>query len=194
MNEDSREHRWRRLIAEEREAFERARNAETAGPQRRLVLSREWFAASAKLMKEHHRSYALPMEGGPLEPYPGDAVGRAANLMEHFAAGRLPQPVEDAIGAGGRPEKWPRERRAIAAAIHYLAHVKAGTIKDGAPNVTVLEAFQVDRTTVHSWWRNRKAICEGILDTPAERFPEALRKAGALYHFNRTGERTEGVE
>ncbi len=195
VSDESRAHLWQRLIDEERDAFERAeRNAETAGPSHRANLAREWFAASARLLIEHRRSHVVVHEGGPLQPYPGDAIARAAKLMESLSAGRLPQPVTDATAAGGRPDRWPGERRDLASAVHYLALAKRGAIADRAYNVTVAEAFGVDRTTVQSWWRERQRICEGIPETPVGHFPDALRTAGARYHFNRTGERTEGVE
>lgn len=192
MMDDSLKAKWQILIEAERETFERAaRNADSAGPAKRTNLSRDWFRASSSLLKEHCRLISI---GEPPSPFPIEAIRRAANLMDALATGRLPQPVTDASASGGRPERWPGERKDVATAISYLHYVKAKLITDRAPNVSVSCAFQVDRTTVQKWWRNREEICKGIEQTPVDQFPNALSVAGARYHFNRTGERTEGVE
>jgi hypothetical protein len=192
---ESREHYYLRLIKDEAGAFERARrNSEDAGPQQRETLAREWFAASAKLLKEYSRSHALPEQGGALQPYPGDAILRLANLAEALAAGRVPQAVADIAAAGGRPERWPGERRDIATALQYIELAKAGTIVDKRFIVTVCDAFSVDRTTVRDWQKRGEEILRDLPLKLPELFPEALLIAGARYHFNRTGERTEEVE
>lgn len=195
MSEETREHRYLRLIQEEREAFERAaRQSESAGPAQREGLAREWFSASARLLKEYRRSRAVPLEGGELEPYPVEAIDRLAELAEALAVGRIPQPVKDVTAAGGRPERWPGERRDIATALQYIAQAKTGAIADHRFIITVSEAFSVDRTTVRDWQQNSEEILRETRELPADDLPAALRRAGARYHFNRTGERTEGVE
>ncbi len=184
MSGEGHENLLLRLMAEEEMAFQRARrNSETSGPAQRENLSREWFKALAAVLRQHHHSRNLP-----------SAIGRAANLFDALAAGRLPQPITDVNASGGRPERWPGERKDIATAIHYLELAKSKEIQDKAHNVTVAKAFQVDRTTVQNWFRDREKICSGLPKTPAHCFPEALTKAGARFHFNINGERTDGVE
>lgn len=100
MSEESRAHRWVRLVEEEQEAFERARaSAGSAGPAQRTNLSREWLAATATLLKEYRHLHACPHEVSL--PHPSDCINRVADLLDALAAGRLPQPVTDATAAGG---------------------------------------------------------------------------------------------
>lgn len=195
MNDIGRAARWRQLIEEEKRAYARALSAEDkGGAAKRENLSREWFAALGELMSEHSRSHIAPHEDGPLEPYPVDAIVRVSNLMKTLAAGRVPQIVKDISAAGGRPGRWPLQRRDIAIALRYIDLVKDKKIKQRAFNRTVAEAFGVDRTTVQSWWKARDKYLSDIPDTPADQFPRKLHEAGARYRFNETGERTEGVE
>ena len=195
MSDESHENRLLRLIDEEERAFESARrNAETAGPAQRENLSREWFKALAAVLRQHHDSHILPSESDEDDLYPTSAIGRAAYLFEAFSAGCLPQPVTDLNASGGRPERWPGAKRDIATAVHYLELAKSNEIQDKAYNVTVAKAFQVDRTTVQNWFRDRDEICSALPKTPAHRFPEALTEAGARFHFNRKNERTDGAE
>ena len=195
MTDESRAHRWRRLIREEREAFEKCqRNAECDRPSQRENLAREWFAASARLLQEHMTSHIAIHEGGPLEPYPCDAIGRAFKLMQTLSTGNIPQPVWDITAGGGHPNRWPGIRQDLATAVDYIRLAKAGEIEDRKFIKTVAEAFQVDRTTVHGWCKDSERICDGFRETPAKAFPRALRIAGARYHYNRTGKRTKGVE
>jgi len=83
MSDRSRNERYTRLLRDEQVAFEWAsRHSQTASPDRRKMLARNWFAAQAKVLMEYHRSHLLPAEGGPLEPFPADALGRAAKISE----------------------------------------------------------------------------------------------------------------
>lgn len=184
-----------RLEAKEAESFERAASrSENAGPAQRENLSREWFAASSRLIKEYMRIRSQEAEGNTFPPLPRDALGRMANLAEALSAGRLPQPVQDVTASGGRPDRWPRERRDIAIALDYIEYSKTGHIEDKAFILSVATAFKVDRTTVRDWQKAASDIRDGLSPLPAESFPEALKQAGARYHFNRNGEKTEGVK
>lgn len=195
MSDESREQRWLRLVDEEQKAFERANSvAETAGPARRMNLAREWFLGLSRVLREHASSHMMADLDGPLTPYPGLAVSRAAELFDNLAAGRVMQPIKDVTVCGGRPDGWSGEREDIAVAIHYVVLARAKKIADRSFIKTVSEAFCVDRTTVEGWLRRRQPICDGIPQTPRLAFPEALKKAGARYHFNRTGKKTPGVE
>ena len=194
MSDDAGENRalrWARLLHEESEAFERVRrNQVTASPAQRENFAREWFAAANAVLMMYLRSIVALHEGGPLVPAPGDVIGRAARLMEGFSVGVVPQVVDD-INANGRPGYWPGERRDIAVALDYIRHVETGAIVDRKPNVTVHNAFDVDRTTVQNWAKDRERICAGLPQAPAECFPEALEHAGGQYQFNRTESKKE---
>lgn len=161
---------------------------------RHTLFARDWLAASASLLREHGKAVLETEEGGSVEPRLYFALVRAANLIEALSCGRTPKAVKDAIGTGGRPEWWPGERADIAVAIQYIELAKAGALKDHRFIVTVSEAFQVDRTTVYLWQKDKERICDGIPQSYPHQFPIKLKEAGARYHFNRTGERTEGVE
>lgn len=195
MGDEAPEARLLRLQAEEAESFERAeRQSENAGSARRLILSREWFAASSRLIKEYIRVQSQASGDTASPRLPWEALLRMANLAEALSNGRLPQPVQDVTANGGRPDRWPMERRDIAVALDYIDYAKTGRVRDRAFIVSITDAFQVDRTTVRDWQKAANDIRLGLSPVAAERFPEALRKAGARYHFNRTGERTEGVK
>jgi len=195
MKEEGREHQYLRLIREENEAFDRAnRKSEMSGPAQRESFARDWFAASSKLLKEYTCSQMSPGSGEQSWPYPAGAILRLANLAEFLAAGRIPQPVTDITAYGGRPERWPGERRDIAVALQYINQAKSRAIVDRSYIKTVSEAFSVERTTVFGWQKKSEEILSGIEPMPAEQLPDALKAAGARYHWNRTGERTEGVE
>jgi hypothetical protein len=195
MNDDNPEHHYLQMVQAEKDAFERAKKAsETAGPERREALARDWFNAASKLLQMHWRSHAMPDHSGPLEPYPGDAILRLANLAEALASGRLPQPIRDVTAAGGRPERWPGERKDIAIALHYIALAQRGEIKDPRFIVTVCKAFQVDRTTVRDWQAKNEEILRDMRLPAVGEYPDALHKAGARFHFNRKGETTPGVD
>ena len=194
MTDDDSKQDWLRLVHEEQKAFDHAKGLpDDASPTKRENAARDWFLASSKLLLEFlwQNAYANVRFPGP---FPGDAIGRIASLADALAQGRLPDPIVDATASGGRPGRWRGERRNIATAIRYVELAKAGEIQDRRPIVAVVEAFQVERSTVQRWLRDRGQICEGLPETPAEQFPEALRRAGARYHFNRKGDRTEGVE
>ena len=77
----------------------------------------------------------------------------------------------------------------LATAVHYISLAKSGAIKDRAYTKTVAEAFNVDRTTVQTWWRDRRRISADISAPRPEDIVTMLRVAGARYHFNRTGEK-----
>lgn len=193
MCDETPEAQFLRLLKEEADAFQRALGqSEKAGPAQRENLSRDWFAASSRLLKEYMRVRLQPTETEP--PFPWEAIGRMANLAEALSCGRLPQPVQDVTAYGGAPYRWPGNRRDIAVALDYIEHARDGKIQDKAFITSVVKAFQVDRTTVRDWQKVADEIREGFSALPAEGFPEALKKAGARYHFNRTGEKTEGVE
>ena len=195
LHDEALEAYFLRLQAEEASSFERARSqAKSAGPAKRGNLSREWFGASSRLIKEYLRISSQESEGVVIPTPPREALLRMANLAEALSAGRTPDPVKDVTVSGGRPDRWPMERRDIAVALDYIEHSKAERIKDKAYIVSVTDAFQVDRTTVRDWQRAASDIRDGLSPLPAESFPDALKKAGARYHFNRTGEKTEGVE
>lgn len=181
------------MLFEEQEAFERiSSQSETAGPAQRMNLAREWFAALFLVLQEYNRSHATTRDGGPLEPYPFDAIGRAAKLMEYSSTGRVHRVVSDAVGPGGRPDRLPGARRDIALALRYIAFAKAGSINDRAYIQTVANAFRVDRTTVQrTWWRDRENIWAGLNEPTPKEAVEMLGTAGARYHFNRTGERDD---
>ena len=195
LHDETPEAYFLRLQADEANSFERARSqAKSAGPAKRENLSREWFAASSRLIKEYLRISSQQSEGVVIPAPPSEALLRMANIAEALSAGRIPDPVKDVTAAGGRPNKWPMERRDIAVALDYIEHAKAGRIKDKAYAKRVENAFQVDRTTVRDWQRKASDIRDGLSPWPAESCPDALKKAGARYHFNRTGEKTEGVD
>ncbi|MEM8624437.1 MAG: hypothetical protein AAGG47_13050 [Pseudomonadota bacterium] len=195
MAEESREHRYTRFLLEEERAFERARsNAECAGPNQRQALAREWFEASARLIQEYSRSQMTRHEGEPLTPYPASAIWRTSKIMESLAAGRLPQAVVDANAAGGRPDRWPAERRGIGIAIKYIEFARQGRIADRSFIKTVCDAFKVDRTTVRGWLEHPDEFTRDMLPFYPEQVISLLPGEGARYHFNRTGGRTEGEE
>jgi hypothetical protein len=167
-DEEPPHHKWARLLDEEQQAFDLAeRKAGTAGPSQRANLARDWFAASSRLLMHYWATHAVPGQHDP---------------------------VRDATKVAGRPERWPGERRDLAVALHYIAFVKRGVILDKHHNVTVAEAFHVDRTTVQKWWRHRDSIWSGMNEPPADHFPDVLLEAGARYHFNQPGESPEGAD
>ncbi|GGF53496.1 hypothetical protein [Mameliella alba] len=185
MIETERSKRWADLLRKEEEAFKKASNdSKEFGPARRELLAREWFEALAMVLTEYFRSLGQPGKGVPLYPFPGAAIGRAAGLAEHFAAGRIPLIVQD-INAGGHPSRSPPERRDIATALSYIEHARAARISDRSFIKSVTEAFEVDRSTVRDWEKNRGEIFRGLTITPVEKFPSALRTAGARYKTNR---------
>lgn len=195
MSEETREERYLRLLSEEEDAFQRAsRVADTQQYARRMALSRDWFDAQARVLKEYLHSQVKPSEGGALQPFPTNAVSRAANLAEMLSTGNIHQVIKDVTVNGGAPDRWPGERRDVAVALDYIAHAKAGQIQDRAFIKRVVDAFQVDRTTVRDWLDRQEELTQGFSQMPPEQFPEALHEAGARYHFNRTGEHTEGVD
>lgn len=195
MSEETREQHFLRLLSEEAESFERAASqSENAGPAQRENLARDWFGAQARLLNAYWRSEVFPCENPPLKPFPAGAIGRVAKLMETLSTGNIPDPVKDVTAAGGSPDKWPLKRRDIATAIDYIEHARRGVIAERAFIKKVTEAFRVDRSTVRDWLKKSDKITDGLKQIPAEDFPDALLKAGARYHFNRKGERTEGVK
>lgn len=190
---------WRILVEAEHKAFERCRHAaeNDIGPARREAYARDWFAASGELLTEFARSHGPDHEGAPHSPVPVEAIARTARLFETLSAGLLDDAIRDAIGrkgTGGHPQMWPGQRRDIAVALRYIDAARAGAIADRAFIKTVTEAFQVDRTTVNKWLQRREIILDGHPEWPADQLLMMLRTAGARYHFNRKGERTEGVE
>ncbi|MCM2560923.1 hypothetical protein M8756_02325 [Lutimaribacter sp. EGI FJ00015] len=194
MSDEPRQNCYLRLLSEERAAFERASKVPDADRARRTILSREWFEALHKLLNEYCHSLMQPEETGPLKPFPSDAILACSNIAQMLASGNIPQPIKDINLIGGSPDRWPGECRDIATALDYIEHARAGTIRDRAFIVSVSTVFQVDRTTVRDWQNASEQIRTGFEKIPAHQFPNALLKAGARYHFNRKGERTEGVE
>lgn len=192
----SRSLRWSTLRLEEERAFEKARDAAAndAGPARREALARDWFSAASRVLVEYYKSHADTSDGEPHFPVPLREIGRAAVLFEELAQGRVKDVIKDAIGQGGRPGMWRAERKGLAVAVRYIELSKSGEIADRAYNKTVAQAFSVDRTTVQRWWKKKAEI---VCDFP-QWYPEQvtawLPTEGARYHYNRTGERTEGVD
>lgn len=195
MGEEASEARLPRLQAEEAKSFERAaRQSETAGPARREILAREWFAASSRLMKEYIRVQSRASGDTASPRLPRAALLRMANLAEALSKGRLPQPVQDVTASGGRPSRWPSELSDIAVALDYIDYAKTGRVRDRYFIASVARAFQVDPTTVRGWQKEANDIREGRSSVPVESFPNALLQAGARYHYNRKGEKTKGVK
>lgn len=185
MSESDHSKCWAYLLAKEEEAFKKATNdSKEIGPARRELLAREWFEALAMVLTEYLRSHGQPGKRSPLYPIPSAAIGRAAGLAENFAAGRIPLILRD-INSGGHPSRSPLERRDIATALSYIEHARAARISDRAFIKIVAEAFDVDRSTVRDWEKNRDEIFRGLTVTPVEKFPSALRTAGARYKTNR---------
>lgn len=193
LGDEAPEARFVRLQAEEAKSFKRAASqSENAGPAQRENLSREWFAASSRLIKEYIQVQSRDSGGIASPTLPWEALLRLAKLAEALSIGRLPQPVQDVTASGGRPGRWTGERRDIAVALDYIDYAKTGRVRDKAFIARVADAFKVDRTTVRDWQNAANDIHEGFSPLPVERFPKALEKAGARYHFNRTGEKTDG--
>jgi hypothetical protein len=191
---EGRNERWHRLIAAEHQAYDKARtNQDEPISARKEAFARDWCESSSRLLQEHVRSHLALDEGGPLAPYPWEAIERVAAVMESLAAGRLPQVVSDVNATGGRPERWPAERRDVAVAVFYVEMAKKGAIADRSFNKTVAEAFGVERTTVQVWVRNREKFCEGLTAPKPANIREKLREAGNRYCWNRTGEREDDM-
>lgn len=182
------------LINEEREAFERARkHQDSDNVYAREQCAREMFEAQYCLLKELARELTDPGKEPSDTPFLYEPLLRIAKMLEALSVGKRVQAIEDVTVAGGRPERYPDERRDVAVALRYIEHARAREISDHAFIASVSKAFQVDRTTVRDWLKNRDSILEGLPELTASMCRAKLAQAGARYHFNRTGERTEGV-
>jgi hypothetical protein len=194
MEDESRQHRYARLLREERKAFESASAEQDAGPERREALARRWFKSLHAVLHECWLSHARSGEGGPLQPFPQDAVYAASKLAQALSTGNVPDPIKNVTAGGGSPERYPGARSDIATALDYIEHARSGAVQDRAFIRTVVEAFSVDQSTVRDWGKAAQEIQAGLAVVPPDQFPHALKVAGARYHWNRKGEKTEGVD
>ena len=116
------------------------RNKKERGLISREVLSRDWFAAMARLLDEAVKENSRPRDGIRADPFPTQAINRMARLAESLSHGNVPPLVTD-VNAGGRPGRSLLERRDIAVALSYVELARKGTLADGAFIKTVSEAF-----------------------------------------------------
>lgn len=182
------------LLQKERDAHEEALTRGDDGLlSTQRVIAQEWLTTKADLLRAIEVAIGDGV-GGIVPQQASQALGSVAILLYQLADGNLPQPVDVIASAPGARPRWHGERRDVAVAVLYIEMVKAGLIADRRFRATVAEAYNVEPSTVDKWRRD-ETITAGFTppDDPAE-MVAIMKQSGARYHFNRTGERTEGVK
>jgi hypothetical protein len=174
----------RQVMKEERTAFKRM-TIKGAGPDQDAIRASEWLAASSQLLSELVGAACHFQDGGFGASFPCEALNRVKILLEDLSVGQMSDPIDAAVSRPGRRERTRLERRDIAIAVFYVQAAKKGDIPDRAYIKTVAEAYDVDRTAVQTWVRDRDRICAKVTRPVVELLKKRMLQAAKRYRCNR---------